>query len=80
MKIKIIFFGNLIEQSGKQSRVLGIPSSVKTAGELKTFLDKKFEFLSTSGYRIAINHKIVPDNFIFEANEPVALLPPFAGG
>ena len=77
MKIKVLLFGILAEEAGKQEmQVENIDNITALADHLKTehpsFADYKF--------RISVNQELIDGNKKLKDGDEVALLPPFAGG
>ena len=77
MKVKVLLFGILMSESGKQEVEVG---NVKTVTELKEKLMKEFPGFSGYQYQVFVNHKQILGNVTFKPNDEIALIPPFAGG
>ena len=77
MAIKVILFGQLIEETGKN--IL----EVEEAGDTDLLVQKLHQCypkLGTVCYRIAVDKKLVAENTPLSEGMTVALLPPFSGG
>lgn len=77
MKVKVLLFGVLMSESGKQ--IIEI-ESVKTILDLKEKLVKKFPIFSEYQYQIFVNHEQAQEGKVLKSNDEIALIPPFAGG
>lgn len=75
MNIKVIAFGQIAEIAGKEFTV-----DVKDLNELKTTLIHQFPILAEKKYVIAVNQKLVNENYIFAIKDTIALMPPYSGG
>lgn len=80
---KILYFGRLSDVTGLTEERLDLPSDITTAGELRTWLDLRFQSegaLLDPTVRIAIDSEITLDGTpIGEATE-IAFMPPVGGG
>jgi sulfur-carrier protein len=74
---KILVFGQLTDIIGDTS--LMIPY-VTSCAELKENLFEKFPALNSKTFLIAVDNKIVKEDFLFQEGSVIALLPPFSGG
>ncbi len=77
MNIKVLYFGVIADITGKQEDSFSEFASVKN---LLNFLENRFPDLKRSKYQISVNQEIKKEEFIFNNNDEVALLPPFSGG
>lgn len=77
MKIKVLLFGILMSESGKQEVEV---ENVNTVTELKEKLMKDFPGFAGYQYQVFVNHKQILGNATFKQNDEIALIPPFAGG
>lgn len=75
MVIKIIAFGQIAEITGKE-----FSAAVSNLNELKSNLIDQFPILGEIKFAIAVNQKLVNENYIFTENDTVALMPPYSGG
>lgn len=77
--IEVKYFGLVAEQTQCNSEKLSISGSLLS--QLHAQLRKKYQ-LSDLTYSIAVNQKIIDslEEYQLQANDIVALLPPFAGG
>lgn len=79
----ILYFGRLSDLTGKTEEVLTIPPDVESAGQLRTWLDNRFETkgaLLDPTIRIAINSEIILDTESLIGADEIALMPPVGGG
>ena len=79
MKITLKYFGLIAEITNTAEEVLDINHPVEV-GALRNLLAKKYAPLGSATYQVAINHSIAGQDRELNANDEVALLPPFAGG
>jgi len=77
VKVKVLLFGVLMSESGKQ--ILEI-EGVKTILDLKEKLEKKFPIFSEYQYQIFVNHEQAQEGKVLKSHDEIALIPPFAGG
>ena len=77
MKVKVLFFGILMSESGKQAVEV---KDVKTTSELKDKLVKEYPKFSTYQYQIFVNQEQITGNTSLKPNDEIALIPPFGGG
>jgi len=80
---KILYFGRLSDISGAAEEMLELPSSVATAGELRQYLDLKFEAggaLLEPTVRIAVNNELCFDDAAVTEADEIAFMPPVGGG
>lgn len=79
----ILYFGRLSDLTGKTKEVLTIPPDVESAGQLRTWLDNRFETdgaLLDPTIRIAINSEIILNTESLIGADEIALMPPVGGG
>jgi len=77
MKIKIVYFGLIVDAIGIQSELI---EDKDISGSLSTFFDIKYPELKKLNYKIAVDGEFsdtIPEN---STTKEIALLPPFAGG
>ncbi|MEE9439712.1 MAG: MoaD/ThiS family protein [Saprospiraceae bacterium] len=56
-------------------------NSIKNVGELRLYLDSKFEQLKTlNNYMIAVNHSYALPEDCIDPSDEIAILPPVSGG
>ena len=80
MKLKILAFGIAREILNGTSIEVEV-DSVSNAGELKSFLEKKFPKLTElNSFMIAVNEEYANDNTHISATDEVAIIPPVSGG
>lgn len=77
MKIKILFFGILTDIVQNQSIEI---ENIHSISELKQKLFADYPKLTAYNFQISVNKKIEKGEFLFQNNDEIALLPPFAGG
>lgn len=77
MEIKIIFFGQLAEVTGKSNIIL---TGISDTDGLKKSLQQQYPALKELTFSIAINKKIIQEKTNLKSEDEVALLPPFSGG
>lgn len=80
---KLIYFGRLSDVSGKTEEKLHLPAEIETAGDLRAWLDLRFEAdgaLLEPTVRIAINSEITFDGAVVSDADEIALMPPVGGG
>jgi len=77
VKVKVLLFGVLMSESGKQ--IIEI-EGVKTIPDLKEKLVNKFPGFSGYQYQIFVNHEQAEEGKVLKPNDEIALIPPFAGG
>lgn len=76
-KISILFFGQLVELTGKTELEL---SDVKDTLAAQDILKDLFPQLGLTPYLLALDREIIHENIPLEGNHTLALLPPYAGG
>ena len=80
---KILYFGRLSDIAGMMEESLSLPDSVSTAGDLRQFLDLRFNAggaLLEPTVRIAVNNELCFDGTQIEQNDEIAFMPPVGGG
>ncbi|TWI00591.1 molybdopterin synthase sulfur carrier subunit [Flavobacterium tiangeerense] len=75
MVIKVIAFGSIAEITGKD-----FSANASDLDTLKSNLIDQFPILAERKFAIAVNQKLVNENYIFTENDTVALMPPYSGG
>lgn len=75
MEVNVIAFGQIAEITGKTLTV-----SAHDIEALQAELKERYPELGTKKYALAINKKMVSGNTPLNANDIVALMPPFSGG
>lgn len=79
MKVKIIYFASLRDQSNKTSEEL--ETNAQTAQELFIELNTKYSFkISQKDLRVAINEEYQDFNTKISNNDTIVFIPPVAGG
>ncbi len=80
---KLLYFGRLGDVTGRSEEQLDLPSDIATAGDLRNWLDLRFEAsgaLLEPTVRIAINNEISFDASAISNGDEIALMPPVGGG
>ncbi|MEL6860413.1 MAG: MoaD/ThiS family protein [Pseudomonadota bacterium] len=80
---KLLYFGRLGDVTGRSEEQLDLPSDIATAGDLRNWLDLRFEAsgaLLEPTVRIAINNEISFDTAAINNADEIALMPPVGGG
>lgn len=77
MKIEILFFGQLTDQTGCSSLHLENPGTIV---QLKEQLFSQFPALVSAKYTIALNNRLVVEDQIISENSTIAFMPPYSGG
>lgn len=81
--VKVIYFGRLSDVTGMSEEMLDLPREVATAGDLRNWLDLRFEAqgaLLEPTVRIAIDSEIVFDGTQLGIANEIAFMPPVGGG
>lgn len=76
-KIKVLFFGQLAEMTGKSGMDLQDVTDTQAAIETLTRL---YPRLSQTPFLLALDKEIVEGKVPFTGDHTLALLPPYAGG
>lgn len=80
---KLLYFGRLSDITGAVEESLTLPDSVSTAGELRRFLDLRFDAqgaLLEPTVRIAVNNELCFDATTISEADEIAFMPPVGGG
>ncbi|MCR9077972.1 MAG: molybdopterin converting factor subunit 1 [Hyphomonadaceae bacterium] len=80
---RILYFGRLSDLTGAAEETVALPDTVSTAGELRQFLDLRFEAngaLLEPTVRIAINNELCFDTMAVTETDEIAFMPPVGGG
>ena len=75
MAISVISFGQLSEITGKDFEV-----EVMDTDQLAALLRDTFHIPVDMKYMVAVNKKLISSNTLLNADDTVALLPPYSGG
>ncbi|MBK6445042.1 MAG: MoaD/ThiS family protein [Bacteroidetes bacterium] len=75
MNVKL--FGALVDIAGTENLLL---QSVSNANDLRNQFIELYPEAKTSKFLIAVNKKIVNENYSINESDEVALMPPFSGG
>ncbi|KZL14828.1 molybdopterin converting factor subunit 1 [Pseudovibrio sp. Ad37] len=83
--MKIRYFAWLRERTGTSEETIELPETVKTAGELISWLAARdegyaFAFEQPETIRIAVNQEHVEEDHVLSGTEEVAFFPPMTGG
>ena len=77
MKVKVIFFGVLVEVSGTSIRYYNGVRSIK---DLIYRIQDDFPEIAHYNFRISVNNEITDNDLLLKSGDEIALMPPFAGG
>ena len=80
---RLLYFGRLSDVTGTAEETLDLPTTLETAGDLRSWLDLRFEAagaLLEPTVRIAINNEIAFDTDALTGATEIALMPPVGGG
>ena len=75
---QILFFGKIVELTETSKLDFLVPKNKLTKFMQELFL--KYPLLEKENFSIAVNKKIISDEYIFNENDEIALMPPFSGG
>jgi molybdopterin synthase sulfur carrier subunit len=75
MSISITSFGQLSEITGKNFQ-----AEVKDTDQLAALLRDTYHMPADMKYMVAVNKKLISNNTLLNADDTVALLPPYSGG
>jgi molybdopterin synthase sulfur carrier subunit len=76
-KINLHYYGVLAEIAGSGKEEI---ENISDLNNLKSLLQTRYPEMDNYHIVYAVNNTIVRDNFSFNNNESVALMPPFSGG
>lgn len=80
---KLLYFGRLSDITGAAEETLTLPDTVATAGDLRQYLDLRFEAqgaLLEPTVRIAVNNELCFDTMEIGETDEIAFMPPVGGG
>ncbi len=77
MKVKILLFGVLAEEAGKDELEM---ENISVLRDLKKRIIEIYPSIGDYKFRISVNHIFAGEETILKNGDEVALLPPFAGG
>lgn len=78
MVVSVNYLGMLVDQTGKsKEQITFVEDNVKA---LDLSLQDKYPILKELPYNIVVNLEVAPADLHLEAEDEIALLPPFAGG
>lgn len=81
--VRLLYFGKLVDVSGRAEESLSLPESVMDSAALRQWLDTRFgaggEMLEPT-VRIAVDGEIVVDPYDLRGAKEIALMPPVGGG
>ncbi|HDZ41819.1 MAG TPA: MoaD/ThiS family protein [Bacteroidetes bacterium] len=77
MKIRVLLFGVLAEEAGRQELEL---DNVSSLDGLKKQMIAQYPSFADYKFNISVNHALARGNKNLHEGDEVALLPPFAGG
>lgn len=80
---KLLYFGRLSDITGAAEETVSLPDSISTAGDLRRYLDLRFEAqgaLLEPTVRIAVNNELCFDTTVISETDEIAFMPPVGGG
>ncbi len=80
---KLLYFGRISDLTGVTEEEQTLPDDVSTAGQLRTWLDLRFDAggeLLEQTVRIAINNQLCFDSERISEGDEIAFMPPVGGG
>lgn len=80
---KLLYFGRLSDVTGAAQEDLQLPEDISTAGQLRNWLDLRFEAggaLLEPTVRIAVNSELCFDSTELNDADEIAFMPPVGGG
>ncbi|MEC7289303.1 MAG: MoaD/ThiS family protein [Pseudomonadota bacterium] len=80
---KLLYFGRLSDVTGATAEDLQLPDTIATAGQLRSWLDLRFEAngaLLEPTVRIAVNSELCFDSTELSNADEIAFMPPVGGG
>ena len=77
MKINLLIFGQLTDDTGAATLVLEDITNTDTLNEI---LLERYPSLKSRKFTVAVNAKLITANTPLTDNSTVALMPPFSGG
>ena len=78
-KLEILCFGMVEDIVGQKRTQLDFNHGLRVS-DLKSQMEQLFPALRATSYKVALNEQICEENQEIQANDILALLPPFAGG
>ena len=80
MKYTLKYFGLIKDITKLDVEIIELDDLKLTLNDVKGTIENKYPDLRQTLYSFAINQRLVTDNMALQANDEIALLPPFAGG
>jgi sulfur-carrier protein len=83
MELRILLFAGLAEMAGKDCLDVSateLGAGERTVASLRQYLELQLPSLAASGYRVAVDHSYVNDQFVLHEGQEIALIPPVSGG
>ena len=77
MQIEVLFFGQLTDKVGCSKTMINNPGTIAA---FKKVIVETYPLLKQAKYTVALNNKIAEDTQPIQANDKIALMPPFSGG
>jgi len=80
---KLLYFGRLGDIAGAAEEGLQLPADISTAGQLRHWLDLRFNAegaLLEPTIRIAVNNELCFDETAITDRDEIAFMPPVGGG
>ena len=77
--MQLLFFGSIQEALSMNNKEL--MTNAKNLGELKSYLEKEYPYLTRQPYTFAVNEVLIRNlDYPITSDDIIALLPPFSGG
>jgi molybdopterin converting factor subunit 1 len=82
MKVPVKLFAMVREVAGYDEITLTLPDAIPTVGELRAAMLQQYVGLAAllPFCQVAVNQEIAGDEQVLQAQDEVAILPPFSGG
>jgi molybdopterin synthase sulfur carrier subunit len=77
MEIQVIFFGSITDITNTNQIMI---SGCVDTQSLMNELINRFPSIVNKKYFVAVNQKMIQENTLLNAEDTVALMPPFSGG
>ena len=79
MKLKLLYFGVLIDVAGKSAEEFVVEKLIDVEFLMQLIL-KLYPEMNKHKFKVAVNQKIVDSKSSLNDGDEIAFLPPFAGG
>jgi molybdopterin synthase sulfur carrier subunit len=85
MQLSILYFASLREQLARSREALEVPSTVRTVGDLRSWMLARGEPFASAlargrAVRIAVNQQMADEDVVLPTGAEVAFFPPVTGG